>query len=125
MQTLKLGLPGAEQELPTKSRINEQGASQQIYQQAQSINGTCNTDYIGIKDNWTIAWEVLTDTDMALVESIVNLQYTNGTHLSFIYTDAMDAEYTKTVFVELLSKGALGQRDIFFTNGVGIGIKEC
>lgn len=125
MQVLKLGLAGSEQTLPTKSRINNQGTPLQLYQQAESINGTVHTDFIGIKQPFSITWETISNTDVEAVEAIILLQYTNGTHLSFIYTDAEGTETTKTVFAEITSKGTLLQRDEYFTSGFSLGLKEC
>ena len=125
MQILKLGLIGLEQELPSKSRINGQGTPLQIYQQSQSINGTVNTDFIGIKESWAISWEVISETDRQFIRDIVNLQYDNGSHLNFIYTDEEGTENEKVVFAEIASKGELLQRDYFYTNGYGLVLKEC
>jgi len=125
MQTLKLGLAGSETTLPTGSRVNNQGTPKQIYQQAESINGTLRTDFIGIKDNWSISWDKYSESDYLALEAIINLQYTNGEHLSFIYTDEDGTEMTRTVFAEITAKGSLLQRDSFYYNGVSIGLKEC
>ena len=125
MQSLKLGLVGSEITLPTKSRTNNQGTPQQIYQQSQSINGTINTDFVGIKEQWNIGWEVLSETDRQTIRNIINLQYDNGSHLNFIYTDEEGTETEKLVFAEIVSKGALLQRDFFYTASYGISLKEC
>lgn len=125
MQSLKLGLTGSEVTLPTKSRTNNQGTPQQIYQQSQSINGTLNTDFVGIKEQWNIGWEVLSETDRQSIRDIINLQYNNGSHLNFIYTDEEGTETEKLVFAEIVSKGALLQRDFFYTASYGVALKEC
>lgn len=124
IQVLKLGLGGAEQTLPTKSRINNQGTPRQLYQQSESINGTLNSYFIGIKGSWSISWDVLSKTDEAFINDIVTLQYTNGVHLSFIYTDANGTETTKSVFAEIMSIGTLIQRDIYYSGGYGLELKE-
>ena len=125
MQILKLGLIGSEVLLPTKSRVNNQGTPLQIYQQSQSINGTLNTDFVGIKETWDIAWEVISETDRQSIRDIINLQYNNGSHLNFIYTDEEGTETEKLVFAEIVSKGTLLQRDFFYTASYGISLKEC
>lgn len=125
IQILKLGLPTAESLLPTKSRVNNQGTPNQLYQQSLSINGTCNTDFIGIKEGWDISWSVLSETDMNAVTAIIELQYSNASHLSFIYTNESGTEITKTVFAEIVGKGALIQRDSYYYSGFAIGLKEC
>ena len=125
MQSLKLGLIGSEVTLPTKSRTNNQGTPQQIYQQSQSINGTLNTDFVGIKEQWGIGWEILTETDRQSIRDIIDLQYNNGVHLNFIYTDEQGTETEKLVFAEIASKGTLLQRDFFYTASYGISLKEC
>lgn len=124
MQILKLGLAGAEQTLPTESRINNQGTPKQIYQQSESINGNLNTYFVGIKESWSISWDVLSKADEAFITDIVNLQYTNGTHLSFIYTDASGTEFTKTVFAEITGIGSLIQKDIYYSGGYGLELRE-
>jgi len=125
MQILKLGLAGAEQTLPTKSRVNNQGTPRQIYQQSESINGSLNTYFVGIKEGWSISWDILSKEDEAFLTAIVNLQYTTGNKLNFIYTDEDGTEFTKTVFAEISGIGSLIQRDIFLSSGYGLELREC
>jgi hypothetical protein len=124
VQILKLGLSGSEITLPVKSRINEQGAPTYFKNTARSANKTLHIDYIAKKLNWTITWEVISEADFNTISAIVDLQYSTPANLSFIYTTENGTEVTKIVDVEISSKGALMQRDIYFDSGLTLSIVE-
>ena len=124
VQTLKLGLSGAETTLPTEGRINSQGASSYFKSSARSSNKTLHTDYITKKMNRTISWTPITEADFNIISAIVDLQYSTPSHLSFIYTTENGTEITKTVDVEIIEQGALIQRDTYYDNSLIISVVE-
>lgn len=126
MQIIKLGNQGNEQLLPTKSRINNQGVREQIKSDVRSINGTLNTAYTGVKRNWNISWDVISEADQKYIETIVDLQYTGvDQQLYMTITTQSGVEETVKVSVEELQLGALLQRDVYYNSGYALGIKEC
>jgi len=124
MQSIKIGIPLSETELPTKSRINNQGTPTFITTDSRSINGKLNTAYTAIKQNWSITWDVISSSDQKIVDDIINLQFTNG-QLNMKISDENDVYTDYTVKVSPSSKSALIQRDVFYTGGYGIEVVEC
>ncbi len=126
MQTLKLGNLGSEVELPVKSRINNQGIREQIKSDVRAIDGTLNVAYTGFKRNWNISWDVISEADQKIVEDIVTLQYTGADQqLHLVVSDQSGVEENICVHVEELQLGALIARDVYYTQGYAIGVKEC
>lgn len=123
-QVLKLGLSGAETTLPTESRVNQQGAPTYNKISARSANQTLHTDFLPKKMNWSISWSVISETNRDLISSIIDLQESTPSFLSFIYTDEEGTEITKTVEAEITTQGALIQRDEYFDNGFAISLVE-
>ena len=124
VQILELGLSGSETVLPTKSRVNEQGAPTYNKRSARSSNQTLHTDFLPKKGNWSISWGVISETDRNTIIAIVDLQESTPSFLSFRYTDAAGSFTTKTVEAEIVSIGGLVQKDIFYDNGLSISLVE-
>ncbi len=124
MQILKLGLSGSESTLPTESRINEQGQDTFQYVEGQSADGSLKVDIIGTKKNFTVSWGVMSETDFNALYAIYQLQITNDTFLSYIYTDASGSTTTKQVFMQPPTQGSLVQRDVYYSNAVTIQLQE-
>ena len=124
IQNLQLGIAGSEVTLPTESRTNEQGAPTMFTVDARSSNKTLHTDFIAMKENWTIAWEKISQSNYNLIYSLILLQQTTPTFLSFKYTDEEGVYTTKTVKVVIASKGTLVQAETYFYSGFSIAIEE-
>ena len=124
IQVLKLGLSGSETTLPDDSRINNRGADTPFFNESRSANKTLKTDFITLKQNWNITWDVLSDDNYTIVNDIVKLQYTNGTFLSFIYTDQDGTETTTTVRATITDKGTLSQCTEYYSNGVTLQLEQ-
>lgn len=124
MQSIKIGIQNSEVELPTKSRVNNQGNPEFITTDSRSINGKLNTAYIAQKKRWSITWDVISSSDQKIIEDIIDLQFTNG-HLNMKISDENGTYTDYTVKVSPMSKGALIQRDVYFTNGFGVEVVEC
>ncbi len=125
VQVLKLGLAGSESTLPTESRINEQGQATFKYVEGESADGSLKVDIIGVKDNFTVSWGVMSESDWNDLNAIFLLQITNDSFLSYIYTDASGSETTKEVLMQPPTKGALIQRDVYYNNAVTITMQEA
>ncbi len=124
IQILKLGISGSESTLPTESRINLQGVDTPFLLEARSVNGTLHTDFVNTKGNFAITWSVMSDADFDALYAIYKLQFTNATHLSYIYTDATGTEYTKIVRVDPPTKGSLIVRDVYYNNAINLTMVE-
>ena len=124
MQILQLGLSGSETTLPTKSRVNEQGAPTYNKRSARSANMTLHTDFLPKKGNWNISWGVISETDRDAIIAIIDLQESTPSFLSFKYTDSAGTFTTKTVEAEITAIGGLIQRDIYYNNGLSISLME-
>jgi len=124
IQILKLGLSGSESTLPSESRVNEQGAPTYSKISSRSANQTLHTDFLPKKENWTISWSIISETDRDLIRGIVDLQESTPSFLSFKYTDEQGSFTTKTVEATITSQGALIQRDVYYDNGLSISLVE-
>ncbi len=125
VQVLKLGLAGSESTLPTESRINEQGQATFKYVEGESADGSLKVDIIGVKDNFTVSWGVMSESDWNALNAIFLLQISNSKYLSYIYTDAAGSETTKEVLMQPPTKGSLIQRDVYYNNAVTITMQEA
>jgi len=123
-QVLKLGLLGSETTLPTESRVNNQGSPTYNKVSARSANQTLHTDFLPKKLNWSISWDIISQTDYNTISTIIDLQESTPDYLSFIYTNQEGVETTKTVEAEITSLGALVQRDVYFYSGLTITLVE-
>lgn len=123
VQILKLGLPGAEQTLVKESRTNDGGQDAFNYIEGQSANGSLKVDVIATKQNFSISWGVMSETDYNALYAIYLLQF-NPAKLNYIYTNQSGAETTVSVFMQPPSRGSLIQRDVYFENGVTITLQE-
>ncbi len=124
MQTLKLGLAGSEVTLPTESRINKQGAPIMKTVDAESVNGSIHTDFVSFREGFDISWDTISQSDFNTIYSLVKLQLSSATFLSFIYDDEDGVFSTITVKATITSKGTLIQRDKFFYSGFGISLEQ-
>ena len=125
MQVLKLGLSGAEQTLPTKSRINNQGQDTFNYVEGYSADGSLKVDIVGTKGNYSVSWEVMSESDFNDLYAIYKLQIDNDSFLSYIFTDSAGTETTKTVLMQPPTIGDLIQRDTYYSNAITITMKEA
>ena len=121
-QSIKIGEAGSEVELPSPSRVNNQGNPDFLSTDSRSINGTLNTAYIAKKKNWGIGWDVISEANQKIVDDIIDLQFTKG-HLNMIITTQTGSE-NYTVKVSPVSLGALIPRDIFYSSAYAISIVE-
>jgi len=123
VQVLKLGLAGAEQTLVSESRVNDGGQDTLNANTGQSASGALKVDMISTKQNFSITWGVMSETDFDALYAIYLLQF-NPAKLSYIYTDEAGAETTVSVFMQPPTRGALIQRDEYFNNGVTMTLQE-
>lgn len=124
IQTLKLGLTGSETELPSESRINDQGSDTPFLIEARSVNGTLHTDFISLKENHNVSWEVISVADYEIVNNIIKLQYTNGSFLNFIYTDSAGLEISLEVRASVTEKGRLVQVGDYYYGGCALTMEQ-
>jgi hypothetical protein len=123
VQILKLGLSGAESTLPTESRINDGGQDTFKFVSGESANGSLKVDVIGTKQNFSISWGVMSETDFDALKAIYALQLT-GSFLSYIFTDEAGAETTVEVFMQPPTQGSLIQKDVYYSNAITITMQE-
>jgi hypothetical protein len=123
VQILKLGLPGAEQTLVTESRVNDGGQDTLKSNSGDTASGNLKIDLIATKQNFSISWGVMSETDYNALYAIYLLQF-NPAKLSYISTNQSGGETTTSVFMQPPSRGALIQRDEYFENGVTITMQE-
>jgi hypothetical protein len=124
LQVLKLGIAGSESTLPTASRINNQGQDTFQYVEGESADGSLYVDIIGTKGNYSVSWDVMSESDWNDLYDIFLLQISNSSYLSYIFTDAAGTETTKTVLMQPPTKGSLIQRDVYYYNSVSIEMQE-
>ncbi len=124
VQVLKLGLSGSESTLPTESRINNQGQDTFNYVEGKSADGSLKVDIIGTKGNYSVSWDVMSESDWNALYAIYLLQISNSSYLSYIFTDAAGSTTTKTVLMQPPTKGSLIQRDVYYYNSVSIQMQE-
>lgn len=123
-QTLKIGLPGLEQELPNKSRSMLTEEYIEKSRTGEALDGTRKKDFVASKKRLVWNYNVLTEATRDLINNIYQLQIDNGTPLSIIYTEAGGVEKTLTGFMSPPSFGSLVQQDTLYKNGVSIEINE-
>lgn len=123
-QTLKLGLAGSEIELVSESRINKQGQDKFNYVQGFSADGTMSVDFTGTKKNFSVSWEVMSETDFNDLYNIYLLQISNGSFLSYIYTTENGTEVQTSVLMQPPTKGDLVVRDVYYTNAITINMEQ-
>lgn len=123
-QTLKLGLPGAEVTLPVKSRINNQGQDTFQYVSGEAADGSLKVDIVGTKKNFSISWSVMSEADYTIIYDIYLSQISNSSYLSYIYTDSVGMETTKSVFMQPPTQGDLIVRDVYYSNAITISMQE-
>lgn len=125
LQTIKLGLVGSEVTLPTASRRFTSHSNQEFSVQGRSADGTLHTDFISRKRSWSISYNVISQATKDLLESIYQLQITNGSFLSLIITeDDGVTTHTYTVKLEALTFGSLVPKEEFHYNGVTLTLTE-
>lgn len=123
-QVLQLGLAGSEQTLPSDSRKNEQGAPELISIDERAVDGKLHTDFVTLTDSWTISWSRISDTDYQTIRSIIGLQISTPSFLSFKYTDAGGTFTTVEVKATIASLGTLLPRDEYFYSGFSIFLEQ-
>ena len=124
IQVLKLGVAGSETALPSESRVNEQGADTPYFNESRSASKKLHVDFITTKQNWGVSWGVISEDDYNTINAIVQLQYSGGVSLSFIYTNQDQTEITTEVRATITSKGSVIPRDKYFYNGLSISLEE-
>jgi hypothetical protein len=124
MQILQLGLSGAETTLPTESRSFTNSGNSLSSIEGRAADATLHVDFITNKKSFSIPYRVVSETNKDLITSIYQLQITNGTFLSFIYTNQTGGEVTTTVKMAAPSFGAIVPNNTFYYNGVTIELEE-
>lgn len=124
IQIVKLGSIGAEQTLPSESRINNQGSDTPFFNDSRSASKKLHVDYIVTKGNWGYSWTVISEDDYDFINAIVQLQYSSGISLSYIYTNQNGTEIPKVVRATITEKGALIPRDEYFYSGCSLQLEE-
>lgn len=123
-QILQLGLSGSETTLPTESRSFTAFDNALISTEGRSADGTLHADFTNNKQGFVITYGVETEATKDIIFNIYQLQITNGTFLSFIYTIQSGATVNKTVKMSAPSFGAVVVKDVFYHNGVTINLEE-
>lgn len=123
-QILKLGLLGAETELPTSSgRVFAGIANEEKTNEGRSSDNTLHVDITGIKKTFTITYSKITKATKDILDTIYNLQLTPA-KLSFIYTNEIGVEQQFDVKMDALNYGATSPLDIYYYEGTTINLKE-
>ena len=123
-QVLQLGLSGSETTLPTESRSFTSFDNALISTEGRSADGTLHVDFTNNKQGFTVNYAVYTEATKDIIFNIFQLQITNGSFLSFIYTVQSGATVTKTVKMSPPSFGSIVIRDTYYHNGVTINLEE-
>lgn len=124
MQSIKLGLTGAEQELPTPSRAFLGERNTLFSQEGRSASGVLHVDYIANKEGYTIQYGVLSEQDKETIKSIYLLQLQNASFLSLIYTKQDGTPIQVDVKMSAPSFGPLVIKDTYYYDGTSIALEE-
>lgn len=124
MQVIQLGISGSEVTLPTESRSFSGEGNNLISTTGRAADGTLHTDFIENKKDYTISYGVVTEATKDIIDGIYNSQITNGSFLSFKYTNQADAVVSKTVSMSAPSYGGIVIQNVYYYNGVTISLEE-
>lgn len=123
-QSLKLGLAGAETELPEGSRVFSNESNELLILEDRAVDGTLHTDFVAYKRTFVITWDVYSESTKLILEGYVKSQITNGSYLSFIKTSEDGTPETIEVSVSLGDQGALLPSNVFYNFGTTLTLKE-
>lgn len=123
-QSVKLGLSGAESELPELSRALRSVKREEIKQQGRSADGTLRTDFVAVKKGWVIGYSVISEEDIETIEAILDLQYTTPASLSMKITNREETVLTYEVFVTMSDRGDLLQVGDYYYRGLSLEVTE-
>jgi hypothetical protein len=123
-QVLKLGLTGSETTLPSQSRRFNTSGNSLISTEGRAADGTLHVDFVNSKRSFSISYAVVSETNKDLITSIYQLQISNGSFLSFIYTDESGSDVTVTVKMSAPVFGAINPKNTFYYNGTSIELEE-
>lgn len=86
---LKLGLDAAQTDLPTKSFSLIPYTRSDNNRRAVTANNSKHIDYTAVKTDLTLNWEILSQEDFALLDSIYQTQVSSLEDLVFTYEDSL------------------------------------
>jgi hypothetical protein len=124
LQTLRLGLVGSESLLPSESRTFNTVGITEFSRSGRSIDGTLRKDFINNKRTFTVSWDVLPQASLDLIESIYQLQFSNGTFLNFIVSDKIGGTRNYTVSMAAFSWSHKTFVDDWYYSGVSLTFEE-
>lgn len=124
IQTIAIGLVGAEVAIPTVSRSLSTFNFETVSISGRAADGTLHEDFISVKRQWTISYNVLSEADRETIFNIYNLQFTNSSFLSATFTDAVGAEDGFIVRMSAPQSGPLIQRDVYYYSAVSFDLQE-
>jgi hypothetical protein len=122
--TCKLGLAGAEIDLPKESRV--QSSINRVVKEleSESANATLHTQFIATKDRLAVSYDVISEENRKIIKDIEALQWQNNTRLSYIYNEESGNLITKTVKATVKTGGNKILRDRYFDSGLTVEMKE-
>lgn len=123
-QILQLGLTGAEVTLTEESRSFTDSGNSLNNIEGRSADGTLHADFITNKKSFTINYNVISEANKDIITNIYLSQISNGSFLTFIYTDESNAEISTAVKMSAPVFGAIIPKDIFYYSGTTIELEE-
>ena len=123
-QILQLGLSGAETTLSESSRVFSAFGNEGKSVTGNSADGTRHTDFIGRKRSYSITYTEPKETLKDQITGFYDLQVSNGSFLSFIYTDKDDAEIQTDVEMLAPNFGQLKPKADYYYGSVTIELVE-
>lgn len=124
IQVIQLGMPASEITLPTLARSLSSFDYETVSIAGRAADGTRHEDFIAIKREWSILYSVLSETNLATIFSIWELQFTNTQFLSLLITDQSNTQSAFTVRMSAPQAGSLIQRDVYYYNNVSFTLEE-
>jgi len=124
LQTLQLGILGSEVLLPSESRSMPGLGGQEFLRQGRAIDGTLHVDFINNKKSFTIAWGVIGQDNIDVLDGIYQSQFSNGSFLNFIISNVSGGESNYTVKMSQFNSGLQAQLDDWYYSGVTIQLEE-
>lgn len=123
-QILQLGLSGAETTLEETGRVFSVFGNEGISITGRSANATKHTDFVGRKRSYSVTYFEPKETLKDQITGFYDLQISNGSFLSFIYTDKDGSEIQTDVEMSAPNFGRLIPKDDFFYGSVSIELVE-
>lgn len=124
LQTLRLGILGSEELLPSESRTFNSIGIQEFARQGRSIDGTLRKDFINNKRTFQVSWDVLPQAQLDLIESIYQSQFSSGAFLNFIVSDKAGGIENYTVSMGAFNWSHKTFADDWYYSGVQMTLEE-